>query len=422
MITVIFNHLTTSAISTINGSTSTTVDYAKSGSDFYKKWLAGAQWYMNLQKNDELWVGKTPKLADYGVLYYTDDETIPAYIEYKIMCGKSDCGSVVVNIDGNDVLVPEWATHGRANFEVLASQIASKKSHLYRFGLLDQYIVDSETDAIGTINTDKKDFKKSDFLGLKEKVRQYKRSDAFRQQKESLSSPQLLQLSGNISTLSTTPTNVYIPGQSTANCPSRTPCYAQYTDTYYWSTCYLGCSPNALAIVYGYYDRQGTFPNLISGLVATDISYTWSINGTWFARNSAIQTMSNAIRTQMSTSCVSGQGWTNKDNIKYGIQYAKNQWYTNSTSSNLNTTPNVILQAVKTEVNASRPIILSSTSHSFVAYGYSSDTTSYMVRVNYGLTVNQDTSYFGRDVSLSSASLPAVGGAFEGYTLIRIAQ
>jgi len=59
-----------------------------------------------------------------------------------------------------------------------------------------------------------------------------------------------------------------------------------------------------------------------------------------------------------------------------------------------------------------RPLILSSANgssgHSFVAYGYSSDTSSYMIRVNYGLTVNQDTSYFGRDVDATSLTLPAV--------------
>lgn len=401
-------------------------DYVRSGSQYYEQGLVWAQWYMNLQKNDDYWVWKKPKLENYGILYHTDDDSIPAYIEYKITCGNNDCGSVVVNLDNTDARVPEGATFWKPNYENLQTGTKSKKVRLYRFGLLEQYIVGDNNLEVKSLDPKEVITSYDKISVFKNRVRDYKQANPNKQQ-ATVSIDMMTQANvaaWMISPLSITATNVYIPWVSTVNCPSRTPCYAQFQDTYAGSTCYLWCSPDALSIIYGYYDRQWTYPNLISG-VAVDISNTWNPVGTFFWVNAVIKTMANSIRTQLATSCISWQGGTIQSNIQYWIQYAKNMGYSTATSSYWTiANPSVTRTIVKWEVDAWRPVILSSTwpnqGHSFVAYWYSSDISSTMIRVNYGLTVNQDTSYFWRDVDAASVSLPAVWWAFSAYTKIKI--
>lgn len=387
-------------------------DFVDHKSSYYQRGLSGAMLYIQTHLDDDYWVWKNPQLEKFWVLYYTDDESIPAYIEYKIVCWKSDCWSVMVNLDWNDVLVPEGATYGRATFENLIANSKAKKSRLYRFDILNQYSVWQNWEWINWI---KWEISYHTIDSFKTVLKDYKKSEEFKNKKldfqKTIINNTIIQ--PMVYTSFPTYTNTYIPWASTVNCPSRTPCYAQYPTT---GSCYLGCSPNALAILYGYYDRQWIKPNLISW-TATDISYTWNPTWTWFAVNSAIKTMSDSISASMWTSC----WWTNPSSIKNWKAYAIGKGYTWTvanywTLANAAATKSIVSQ----EVNSWRPVLLSTSWHTFVAYGYSSTASNYWIRVNYGLTVNQDTWYFWRDVDAASMSLPAVGGSFTSYITFNI--
>ncbi len=56
--------------------------------------------------------------------------------------------------------------------------------------------------------------------------------------------------------------------------------------------------PTALAMIYAYHDRQGTFPNLIAGGLAKDYIDDATTD-------TAITTMINTIRTEVGTTCSS---------------------------------------------------------------------------------------------------------------------
>lgn len=56
-----------------------------------------------------------------------------------------------------------------------------------------------------------------------------------------------------------------MPGSTSSLCGSLVPCY-KYDATYSYpgGTCQFGCVATALAMIYGYHDRQATYPNLIT--------------------------------------------------------------------------------------------------------------------------------------------------------------
>ena len=384
-------------------------DSVDTKSSYYQQGFSWAMLYVQSHLNDDYWVWKTPKLESFGVLYYTDDELSPAYIEYKIVCGKIDCWSVMVNLDWYDSLIPEWSTFGKATYENAVINGKIEKSRLYRFWVLEQYSVSTTWEWVKSIFANKGTISYDTIGRFKNMVKIYKETTDFKKKQLDFQNSINTKVQPMVYTAFPTYTNTYIPWSSTVNCPSRTPCYAQYPTT---GNCYLWCSPNALAILYGYYDRQWSKPNLISW-TATDISYTWNPAWTWFAVNSAIKTMSDSISASMGTSC----WWTSPSSIKNWKAYAIGKGYTwtvatYGTISNVADTKNIVSQ----EVNAWRPILLSTSGHTFVAYGYSSTASNYWIRVNYGLTVNQDTWYFWRDVDAASMSLPAVGWSFTSYT------
>ena len=99
--------------------------------------------------------------------------------------------------------------------------------------------------------------------------------------------------------------------------------------------------------------------------------------------------MINSIRASVGTFCSSsGEGLTTAANAALGIAYAKTQGYTNAIASFETGSTSILLNSIKVEVNNNRPVLVGITSanagHAVVAYGYSSDTTSRMIRVNYG--------------------------------------
>lgn len=176
---------------------------------------------------------------------------------------------------------------------------------------------------------------------------------------------------------------VNISSTSVWTCGWPLPCYGQFTTTSYaWANgtpCYSGCWPTALAIIFGYYDRIGKFPNLVgnSSIVASDTSID--------------VTMVNSIRWYMGTQCSatisswarSGDTWFTSEGL--GMQYARDRWY--STSSNgIYTAGSVAwMPIIMTEINAGRPVIVNYAStgwHIMAAYWY--QTNPNMVHVNFG--------------------------------------
>jgi len=60
--------------------------------------------YIESGLEDASWKDNSPRIADNGTFYYTDDTNIPSYIEFQISCEREEyCGFAIVNIDGNDV-------------------------------------------------------------------------------------------------------------------------------------------------------------------------------------------------------------------------------------------------------------------------------------------------------------------------------
>ena len=292
-------------------------DYVKSNTPYYQQGLSWAELYVQTHIDDDYWAWKKPKLENYGVLYFTDDLTTPAYIEYKIVCNNSDCGAVTVNIDGNDVLIPEGSTYWKANFEILSESYPWKKvgkKQLYRIWLLEQYIVDQD----GLASLDKWDTTTAVELWARiKKFKEFKNTQDFVKAKNQFrwktqeSTVEAVAPSGTITFPIGGSTNVFIPGSSTFDCPSRTPCYNQFQTTYNGISCWNGCAPTAAAIIMGYHDRN-TKPNLMLNTVAPVLN------------TSAANTMALSIATSMQTTCTTSQQWsTIVSNVASGINYAK---------------------------------------------------------------------------------------------------
>lgn len=371
-------------------------DYVKMGSKYYVQGLIWAQTYIDAHIDDDHWIWKKPKLANYWALFYTDDDTIPAYLEYKITCWKNDCGSVMVNLDGNDVLIPEGSTSGKATFEVLSERQLKKNTttnnKLYRLGILEQYISNNKTISAIDLLDD------TDTLKLKlkkEKIREFKNSKDSFERKKNFKNNQVSTVEATAPTWTVNfpiwgSTNVFVPWSTTLDCPSRTPCYNQFTTKYNNQSCANWCAPTAWAIVMWYHDRN-TKQSLVAGSVAPMIN------------TSIANAMALNIATHMQTTCTtSQQGSTIITNIASGINYAKNNGYPSSYSLyNTNTTLLPILTNIKNEINAGRPVIVtvanSNVWHALVAYGYSNLIGSNMIRVNYGWWPN----WSNKDVNIS---------------------
>jgi hypothetical protein len=328
-----------------------------------------AQQYIDSSLVDENWHSSHPYIAaDYT---YVTDSDAPAYKEYKVSCDdKPNCGWIVVNVDGDDVSIPVASTDGSANFELLNAKLdvkqkqerfkgRSDKRKLYYFSPFEQAVED-ENGQVESLTPSNAVIKShadlSDRIGA---VKNMKKSDVFKKKRKELQSSgqtsfardSWLRLPLSYAAGSTTVPDTFVPGASTVNCGSRIPCYkfdAPYT--YSTGTCKFGCVPTALAMIYGYHDRQGTYPNLVTGTAKDYIDDATT--------DASITSMINSIRTSVGTTCVGGEGQTPASSAALGIAYAKAKGYTAAVASYETGATGLMLNSIKAEVNASRPVLV----------------------------------------------------------------
>lgn len=219
----------------------------------------------------------------------------------------------MVNIDGDDVAIPIASTQGSANFELLSAELEatrgnsdnsrSARAHkLYYFSPFEQYIEDDDGN-VAALELSGRKPTHDDLADLVDKARGRKSSDEFKQHRLKLEDEGLTAYSRpsfftllTAEAATTTIPDTFVPGASTSMCGSRIPCY-KYDATYAYSTgtCKLGCVPTSIAMIYGYHDRQGTYPNLVTGTAKDYIDDATT--------DANITTMINTIRTQVGTTC-----------------------------------------------------------------------------------------------------------------------
>ncbi len=343
----------------------------------YIKWL---------EPYDKNWTRKSPKLLGSPIPYYTDDESEPLVYEWKVSCRNiRDCGSVMIATLDGESRIMEASTYGFANYERLGKWKYNNSNKLYYYSPFDQYIESREIEKIHngvnilseSTSVEMIDPKRQQELSVSDK--QTELTQKKDQSKKARRSGKI-KFDEDMSTLSSKATGtvaVDVPGSSyTSNCNSAVPCYNQPAVTYGGTSCVGGCGPTAMAIIFGYYDRKWTFPNLYgnSSVVALDITPDASI----------IQT----IGGYMGTYCVSNGAATEFWKLGLGMQYARDRGYTNAKNGvYYSSTPGVMITKVRTEINAWRPLIVNyrndikSEGHIMVAYGY--QTLPNMIHVNF---------------------------------------
>lgn len=338
-----------------------------------------------LAAQDRFWKGNNPKISWKPVPYFLDDTSTPVAYEWKVRCDKNqDCWSIIVaNID-NEFRILEAGTYGQANYEILSKGKEQKKNKLYYYSAFEQYIESTDKDnqvVVDAINPEEKKEKTSSqmYTELKE------RKNSVKDKKIRFIREDELWVDTKVKNITIDPTGFVevSPMASTTTCQSAVPCYEQFTKQYWSSTCPSGCSPTAMAIIFGYYDRKGTFPNLVgnSSILAP----------AWWSTDVVLQTMVNSISWYMWTYC-SSRGWvTPYATIWSGMRYARDRGYTNSQNGVY--TPwsaGFLFPKIKTQINWAKPLIVNYSSatnaHSMVAYGYN-DTwviSTGQVHVNFG--------------------------------------
>lgn len=400
--------------------------FAKSKVIYEKsEWLA--KQFINNSLNDENWKWKNPYINWDWKYFYTDDDKYASYIEFKISCDNNiDCWFILVNSDSNDVSVPISSTSWIWPWELLTIQNNeirknnwlknnNKNNKLYYFSPFDQYSEDLETwnilsiqpeedinniikddnnlttgDKQNKIQNNKTELKQK-ILNLKEKAKEYKKSEDFKQKKNEIQN-QIMKIPKDefvINNLNIAnageivwvmdylppsyASNTFVPWLSYSWCSWKVPCYEQFPTTYNWQTCLVWCVPTAYAMIYGYYDRKGQFPNLISGTVPT-------VNNTTI-QNLAIDLWKN----YMWTYCNWNIWVTSTSNWTLSIQYAKNKWYINSTATAIwSTNLNILFNSIKSEINSGRPLVWWDWNHAMVIYWYymTADSSIKIIRVN----------------------------------------
>jgi hypothetical protein len=151
-------------------------------------------------------------------------------------------------------------------------------------------------------------------------------------------------------------------------------------------------------MIYWYYDRNWTYPDLI----------------TWTAPNVNSSTIESLIKNlwqnYMSTYCSAGVWLTSIGSWMLWIQYAKNLGYTKSSATYCNTN---LFSTIKSEINAWRPIIANVTWHALVRFWYfnTTDSTKQIIRVNlwwwayYNMTDSSGNPYFWSNIDYNINSL-----------------
>ncbi|NDK07811.1 hypothetical protein EOM39_01025 [Candidatus Gracilibacteria bacterium] len=417
----------------------------------YESALGMANEYISNSSYDENWKDHNPQIVGKGKEFHTDDDNKVSYIEFKVSCDNNpDCGFVMVNFDGDDVTIPIASTSGNTPSEVLLAQNGGeeKDNKLYYFSPFDMYGENTKKDEISAIdpvenidnqlNLDTKLTKeekqekrktlklalKEKISGMKQEVREYKNTKDFKEKRQELRnkkqaiskeevSYKILPLveyanaqagsgtfggSGYIAPSNAS--NTFVSGLNYSGCNGKTPCYDQVRDVNYnGQTCAVGCVPTAYAIVFGYYDRKGTFPNLITGTAPN-------------TRNTTIDNLEKLLgQSYMSTVCDGDEGKTYETNGMSGaISYAKSKGYVNTIGTRFTTN---LFSNIKTEINASRPVILGNGSHAMVGYGYynTTDTSKQIIRLNLGygplyyVANAGGTIYYGSSIDFNINSL-----------------
>lgn len=334
----------------------------------------------------------------------------------------------MVNYDWNDVTIPVASTNWNTPSEILLAQNkwTIDDNKLYYFSPFDMYWENTQTEEVSSIDPidnidqtleqdkkltkeEKKEKRKQLKTKLREKIKlmkkeawDYKKSDDFknkikelREKKQSIPeneiSYKILPFSDFVNAdtealnnwwyTPITASDIFVSWSSTTNCKSKIPCYVQYSTTYNNKPASSWCTPTAVAMIYGYYDRQWTFSNLVPW-TAVDVTTKTSMN-------TDVKSMIDSLRTYMGTYYK-----LNNDNTKYEwatsttnhtlwIKYAINKWYKNSVAKFISWNSSTLFSTIKTEIDAGRPIMLNTDNHSIVAYWYNSTiTTANIVRVN----------------------------------------
>ncbi len=395
----------------------------------YESALQIANEYITNSSFDENWKDHNPTIIEKWKEFHTDDDSKISYIEFKVSCDNNpDCWFVMVNFDWDDVTVPIASTSWNTPSEVLIAQNGGIKedNKLYYFSPFDMYGENIKTEEVSSIDpvdninkTLEQDTKltkeqkqekrikhknelKNRIIKAKKDAWDYKKTYDFKNKRQELRDkkqaipkeevsykilPFLEYANADTEPLNNwwytpiTASNIFVSWSSTTNCKSRIPCYVQYSTTYNNKPASSWCTPTAVAMIYWYYDRQGTFPNLVSW-TAVDVTTKTSMN-------TNIKSMIDSLKTYMGTYYKLNDDWTRYEwatsiiNHTWGILYAINKWYKKSVSKLISWNSSTLFSTIKTEINNGRPVMLNTDTHSIVIYWYNSTiTTANIVRAN----------------------------------------
>lgn len=384
----------------------------------YESALQIANEYIFNSSFDENWKETNPKILEKGKSYYTDSDMTISYIEFKVSCDNNpNCWFIMVNFDWDDVTIPVASTSWNTPSEILVAQNwgTVDDNKLYYFSPFEQYWINEKSWEVSSIDPvdnidqelaqepkltkeEKKEKRKKSKTELKNRIinakkeaNEFKKTEDFkskkkelREKKQSIPSDEfsykILPFAENVNAADDilnqnwyTPiiaSDTFVPWSTTWTCWSRVPCYKQFSTIYKLKTCSVWCAPVAVWMIYWYYDRQWTYPNLVS----------WTAN---YINDSTTNTMIKTLWDKMLTFCSWTQWETYSSNNTLSIQYAKDKWYANSVAKYITWTSTALFTTIKTEINAWRPVLLNTDNHSIVVYWYNkSFTTANLIRVN----------------------------------------
>lgn len=394
--------------------------------------------YIKNSSFDENWQDQNPTLFWEGKYFYTESET-PSYIEFKVSCDKNpDCGFIMVNFDGDDVAIPIASTSGNTPSEVLSAKNESKieENMLYYFSPFEQYAenkrngnissIDPQDDfwyeaseknklSLQEVKTKKNNTLKEKIESSKKEAKTFKKSVEFKEIKKELKEKKQTNGKEEVSFKyldmamawynAPATSNYFITWSTYSGCNWKLPCYQQFNTTYNWVTCAVWCVPVAYSMIYWYYDRNLTYPDLLS----------WTTAPTWNNTDVMNNMMKILWTNYLSTTCSWAIGNTKLHNAWNWIQFAIDKWYSKSTSltASWTTTSNLFHNNIKPEINAWRPIIVNTTTHSFVAFWYYNTTlvNTKIIRVNlwfwpsYPITSDSWTMYYGSNIDYNIDSI-----------------
>jgi len=391
-----------------------------------------AKTYLDNSKDTEYWKGKNPQLSWESLPLFVWRSEKPSYTEFQVSCDTTpECGFLLVNIDGNDVMIPISGTLWVGPARALTKKWEEEHTKVYYFWPFEQYSKNEKTGEVYSIDptnylgrkADDEEVQKEireELYGKLEEVNMYVNTHAFKKQIEKIQGQYYsLWEVGQPATYTKPPqvVDTFIsswteptPDPSKPNkaiCRGKVPCYHQHVKDYVglWikepkkpSTqktdynCKSGCVPVAAAIIFGYHARQ-------HGKTALFIQKNYS--SVPLVNKPQVEYTIDLLRWIVGTECVildsdglpktendnsqntppapvdpfAGKWWsTNGDNIDRLLLYAQAMGYMDSEVyfSWVQTIP-PIFSAVKQEIDKNRPIMLLTSNHAIVAYGYSSN-------------------------------------------------